>query len=97
MAETDDFLGEQTCRVCGLESQFVTIKCPGECGPSVRMPADHGSDRTCKCGHEVTKDEIRDALDTEVPEDSLISNAIKLRKLRRVSRRGEARRTMRLH
>jgi hypothetical protein len=74
----DDNVDEQHCRVCGLFEQYVIIDCPEEsCDASVRMHADHGSDRTClACGHKVTQDEITEALDTSTFDDTLSAPGI---------------------
>jgi hypothetical protein len=73
VTSVDDNVDEQLCRVCGLFEQYVIIDCPEQtCDASVRMHADHGSDRTClACGHKVTQDEITEALDTSTFDDTL--------------------------
>ena len=64
--ELSDLLLEKHCRVCGLGEAYIEIPCPGDCGATLHIVADHGSDRTCEsCGHVATAGEIADALDTE--------------------------------
>lgn len=66
LIELSDMLIEPHCRVCGLADVFVEFRCPSECGGTVRISSDPEASRTCKvCGHEVTQQDLSDALDTE--------------------------------
>lgn len=71
VTDLSDMLFEKHCRVCGLGEAYIEISCPGQCGTTLHIEADHGSDRTCEtCGHEVTTRELADALDTEYSDQS---------------------------
>lgn len=64
--ELSEVLFEQQCRVCGLSEAYLKIDCPGDCGETIHIEADHGSNRACaSCGHNVTAKELEDILDTE--------------------------------
>jgi hypothetical protein len=78
VTQLDDNVDEQHCRVCGVMEQYVTIDCPtSSCDASVRMLAEHGSDRAClACGYEVTSDDISNALDTSTFDDTLSSPGV---------------------
>lgn len=66
VSDLSDILFEKHCRVCGLGEAYLEIPCPGDCGTTLHIEADHGSDRTCEtCGHEVSASELGEALDTE--------------------------------
>ena len=66
IGEVSDLLRDQTCRVCALMEGYLEMPCPTSCGAIIRIEADHGSHRECsECGHEVTHDELSDALSTE--------------------------------
>lgn len=61
-----EVLFEKECRVCGLRETYLEFPCPKECGATLFIEADDGSDRTCPtCKYEVTARDLADILDTE--------------------------------
>ncbi|UXU75564.1 MULTISPECIES: hypothetical protein [unclassified Paracoccus (in: a-proteobacteria)] len=71
VTELSDIFFEKHCRLCGLGEAYLEIPCPADCGTTLHIKADHGSDRTCEtCGHKVTAGELSDALDTEYSDPS---------------------------
>jgi hypothetical protein len=74
--ELSELIFEQDCRVCGLLERYASIGCPAECGAKVLIEADYGSNRTCKCGHEVNSEELADALCTDFSDPSDFSPPI---------------------
>mgnify|MGYP003381811704 CR=1 FL=1 len=71
VSDLSDILFEKHCRVCGLGEAYIEIPCPGDCGTTLHIEADHGSDRTCEtCGHEVSTSELGEVLDTEYSDPS---------------------------
>lgn len=66
LIEQTDVLRDVTCRVCHLNRGYLEFTCPAQCGATVNVEADHGSDRSCsECGHEVTGEELDSVLSTE--------------------------------
>ncbi len=64
--QIEGMLFEQRCKVCGLGETYLEIPCPAECGATLHIEAEYGSDRTCQnCGCEVTASDLADVLDTE--------------------------------
>ena len=63
--EQSHILKDVICRVCGLDRGYLEIACPANCGGTIHIEADHGSERTCqKCNHVVETDELLAVLDT---------------------------------
>ena len=65
LVEQTDRIRDLICRVCWVNDSYVELPCPSNCGTTLTIVADHGSDRTCgTCDHEVSNEELTDALET---------------------------------
>ncbi|GAN82156.1 hypothetical protein Aam_169_004 [Acidocella aminolytica 101 = DSM 11237] len=69
--EISEVFFEKRCKVCGLGENYIEIPCPNDCGKILHIDAQNVSGMTCEnCEHEVTSEELGEALDTEFSDPS---------------------------
>ncbi len=71
VTEVSEVFFEKRCKVCGLGESYVEMPCPSGCEKLLHIDGHNVSGFTCdECEHEVTPENLADALDTKFSDPS---------------------------